>query len=126
VVAGLAFLGFGAWTIRGESKKDDDEDAEHHVKEHKLGPIISIAATFFVAELGDKTMLATVTIASQQHDFVGVWLGSSTGMILAGAVAIWFGNIIGKRIPEPVIRGVGAIIFIATGVVTLARAAFAH
>jgi Ca2+/H+ antiporter, TMEM165/GDT1 family len=126
VVAGLAFLAFGVLTMRGEKGDGSNEGDAQHRNEHKFGPIVSVASTFFIAELGDKTMLATVTIASQQQDFLGVWLGSSIGMILAGAVAIWLGNVLGKRIPAPLVRAAGAIIFIVTGIFTLARAALAQ
>lgn len=122
MIAGVLFIGFGVWTMRPESKIEDHD----HVKEHRWGPFASVALTFFLAELGDKTMLATITIASQQRDFIGVWLGSSIGMVLAGAIAIWLGNIAGRRVPEPVVKAFGAVIFIATGVFTLARAAFAQ
>src|SRR6185437_16923186 len=88
VIAGLAFIGFGVWNFRGESEQEKEQ-----LEEHKWGPFVSVALTFFVAELGDKTMLATVTIASQQRDFLGVWLGSSIGMVLAGAIAIWLGTV---------------------------------
>jgi len=51
-----------------------------------------VAIAFFLAELGDKTMLATVTIAGQQQDFAGVWLGSTIGMVVADGLAIIVGQ----------------------------------
>ena len=70
IAAGLAFVGFGIWTLRG-----DELDEEHKMEEHRLGPLFTVGATFFLAELGDKTMLATVTMSSQYKDFVMVWIG---------------------------------------------------
>ena len=75
-----------------------------------------------VAELGDKTMLATVTIASQQQAFVPVWLGSTLGMVLADGVAIWVGIVAGRRLPARAIQLGAAAIFLGFGVWTLARA----
>src|ERR1043166_3319460 len=66
--AGLAFIGFGLWTIRGDSV-DDDEPGSNA----RFGPFLTVAITFFVAELGDKTMLATVTLASQLREAGPVW-----------------------------------------------------
>jgi putative Ca2+/H+ antiporter (TMEM165/GDT1 family) len=122
VAAGLAFIGFGVWMIRSKESESEDEE----LKEHKFGPVVSVALTFFLAEVGDKTMLTTMTIASQQKDFVGVWLGSSIGMVLAAGIAILLGNIFGKRIPTGLVKGVAAAIFLITGIVTLAHAAFAQ
>lgn len=64
-------------------------------------------------------MLATVTIASQQHDFVGVWLGSTVGMVVADGLAILLGKVLGEQLPETAIKYSAAAIFIVTGVVTL-------
>ena len=80
--------------------------------------------TFFIAELGDKTMLATVTLASQAQAFVPVWLGSSLGMVIADGIAILVGAVAGKRLPEKVIRTAAAAIFILSGVFTLASTVF--
>ena len=113
-VSGLAFIGFGAWTLRGDELGDEGE-----VKEHRWGPFFTVALTFFVAELGDKTMLTTVTIASQQHQFVPVWLGSTVGMVLADGLAIVVGKVLGARLPDRLIRYGAAVIFILTGLVTI-------
>ena len=83
---------------------------------------MTVAATFFVAELGDKTMLATVTLATREDSWVGVWLGSTLGMVLADALAIWVGMILGKRLPERAVKLCAAAIFIVTGAVTIGMA----
>jgi putative Ca2+/H+ antiporter (TMEM165/GDT1 family) len=119
LLAGLSFIGFGIWTLRGD-KLDDDK-----IKESRFGPLFTVAATFFLAELGDKTMLATVTIASQQRNFVGVWLGSTVGMVFADGLAIIVGKVLGKRLPEKIIKYGAALIFIGSGVFTIVEA-FMH
>jgi Ca2+/H+ antiporter, TMEM165/GDT1 family len=119
LLAGVAFLGFGLWTLRG-----DDVDEDERVAERRFGPMITVASAFFLAELGDKTMLATVTIASQQHDFAGVWIGSTVGMVVADGLAIIVGKVLGKQLPEKAIQYGAATIFLVTGVVTLAELVF--
>ncbi len=117
IAAGLAFVGFGIWTIRGDSL-DDDEAKPYH----RFGPFFAVASTFFLAELGDKTMLATVTLASQQQAFVPVWLGSSLGMVAADGIAILLGALAGKSIPRRPVQYGAAAIFIGFGLWTLASA----
>jgi putative Ca2+/H+ antiporter (TMEM165/GDT1 family) len=120
VLAGVAFIIFGLFTLRPE-KAESDED----VRGSKFGPFISVALTFFIAELGDKTMLATMAIAGQQHNFVAVWLGSSAGLILSGAMAIGLGRYAGHLIPPAAVKFVGAAAFLITGIATLAHTALA-
>ena len=119
IAAGLAFIGFGLWTIRGDTL-DGDERKPHQ----RFGPFLVVATTFFLAELGDKTMLATVTLASQLQAFVPVWIGSSLGMVIADGIAILVGAVAGKRLPERLIRLAAAAIFILSGIVTLAGGVF--
>jgi Ca2+/H+ antiporter, TMEM165/GDT1 family len=116
IAAGLAFIGFGIWTLRGDEADDGD------VKHERFGPFMTVAITFFLAELGDKTMLATVTLASQLHSFVPVWLGSTLGMVVADGLAIIVGAVAGRRLPERAIQIGAAAVFILSGVVTLASA----
>lgn len=117
LLAGAAFITFGLWTLRG-----DELDGEDNVKAGKFGPLLTVAATFFIAELGDKTMLATITIASQQQSFVAVWLGSTVGMVIADGIAIVAGRVMGKRLPDKLIRYSAATLFIASGVYSLYQA----
>lgn len=117
VAAGIAFIGFGVWTLRGD-KADEAEKS----KTSRYGAFATVAMTFFLAELGDKTMLTTVTLASRYQtfvDFVLVWLGSTLGMVLADGLAIIVGIALGKRLPEKAIRYGAAGIFIGTGIATL-------
>jgi Ca2+/H+ antiporter, TMEM165/GDT1 family len=117
IAAGIAFIGFGIWTIRGDAM--EDEEAEKH---SRFGPFMTVAVTFFLAELGDKTMLATITLASQLQSFIPVWLGSTLGMVVADGLAIVVGAVAGRKLPERAIQLAAAAVFIITGVVTLASA----
>jgi putative Ca2+/H+ antiporter (TMEM165/GDT1 family) len=119
LAAGLAFIGFGLWTLRGDGK-DEETEAGRGLAAKGVGvAVLSIAATFFLAELGDKTMLATVAVASQQRAFVPVWLGASLGMLTADLLAVLVGSVAGRRLPERPLRLAAAGIFVLTGVVTL-------
>ena len=117
ILAGLAFIAFGLWTLRGDELDDADGPAEP-----RFGPLMTVAIAFFLAELGDKTMLTTVTIATQHHDFVGVWIGSTVGMVAADGIAIIIGKVLGKQLPDKAIKYGAACIFLATGVATLGEA----
>jgi putative Ca2+/H+ antiporter (TMEM165/GDT1 family) len=118
IASGIAFILFGAWTLRGDELDDEEQKAES-----RFGPLMTVAVTFFLAELGDKTMLMTVTIASEQRAFVPVWLGSTVGMVLADGLAIIVGKVIGKELPAKAIRYGAAIVFFASGIWTLVTAA---
>ena len=75
---------------------------------------------FFLAELGDKTMLATITLATSEG-LVGVWLGSTLGMVVADALAIGVGQQLGRRLPGWAIRLGAALAFVAFGVLLIAQ-----
>src|SRR5574340_1059616 len=85
ILIGLSFIGFGVWTLRG------DTCTEKEKKGNKLGTIATVAIAFFLAELGDKTQLTTISLAAQYRSFHGVWLGSTFGMVAADAIAIIVG-----------------------------------
>ena len=114
LAAGVAFIGFGVWTLRGDTL-DDDEIS----KTRRFGPFLTVALAFFVAELGDKTMLATVTLASQLHSALPVWLGSTVGMVIADGLAVIIGLLAGRRLPVRAIKYGSAGVFIVSGLLTL-------
>lgn len=100
VIGALAFIGFGFWTLRGDELTDEEQESTKLASRHI---IIAVGTVFFLAELGDKTMLATVTLATHSN-IVGTWAGSTMGMVVADALAIWVGRMLGDRLPERSIR----------------------
>lgn len=118
LVAGLAFIGFGVWTLRGDG---DDDDEESNVAVTGRSIVMSVAGVFFLSEFGDKTMLASFTLATD-NGLVGTWLGASLGMITADAIAIWVGKVLGGRLPKNAIRIGSAVAFFAFGAVMIAGA----
>jgi Ca2+/H+ antiporter, TMEM165/GDT1 family len=115
MVAGLAFLAFAAWTLRGDTL---GEDEAVRVNRSRGSVIVTVGTAFFLAELGDKTMLATVTLATD-HEAVGTWLGSTAGMVAADAIAILVGKVLGGRLPERAVRIGAAVAFVVFGIVLI-------
>jgi len=112
VLGGVAFLGFGAWTLRGDELGERDE---LRAAQSSRSVFWTVAGAFFLAELGDKTMLATITLATD-HGLVGTWIGSTLGMVAADALAVLVGQQLGARLPERAIKIGAAVIFFAFGV----------
>lgn len=118
VIAALAFFGFAAWTLRGDSLSDEERSRAQH---STRSAVIAVGVAFFLAELGDKTMLATVTLATQNGWF-GVWIGSTVGMVVADVLAIVVGRQLGTRLPERTVRYGAAVLFVIFGFWLLAEA----
>jgi putative Ca2+/H+ antiporter (TMEM165/GDT1 family) len=112
VVAGVAFLAFGAWTLRGDELSDEEAAKAQRVSRSAF---LAIAGAFFLAEFGDKTMLATITLATTEGWF-GTWLGSTLGMVAADALAVGVGTLMGRRLPEKSVRIGAAVLFFIFGV----------
>jgi putative Ca2+/H+ antiporter (TMEM165/GDT1 family) len=111
-IASLSFVFFGLWTIRGD-KLDGEEN-----KISKYGPIVTVSIAFFIAEMGDKTQLATIALAAKfPSEPVWVLLGTLTGMMIADAIGIIIGVVMCKRIPERTVKLVSAGAFIVFGFV---------
>ncbi len=100
IAAGVAFLGFALWTLRGDELTEGEADKARKATGSAL---LAVGLAFFLAELGDKTMLATITLAVRE-DWFGVWIGSTVGMVAADALAIGVGAVLGKHLPERAIR----------------------
>lgn len=111
LLAGLMFIFFGFWTLRGDSLSDD----EASIAERATAPAFFVVTSAFVlAELGDKTMLATVTLAADKN-WLAVWIGSTLGMVAADALAILVGAVAGKHLPERLIQIVASALFLVFG-----------
>ncbi len=108
VVAAASFIIFGLWTIRGDTLEHEDGDLSHN-------PFLTVTAAFFLAEMGDKTQLATVALAAEFNTVVPVWLGTTAGMLMADAAGIIIGIVLHKKIPERLIKWFVALVFIAFG-----------
>lgn len=112
LIAAVAFFGFAVWTLRGES--DDDEDSGWK-KSAARSVVLTVAVVFFLAELGDKTMLVTITLATQ-HGWLGTWVGATVGMVAADALALVLGLWLGKRLPQRAVQYGAAGLFAAFGI----------
>ena len=106
----VAFLLFAVWTWR-EGRRQDDDDVR--IAEPRF-VLFAIVSSFVLAELGDKTMLATVALASD-HNWAGVWIGATLGMVLADGVAIALGALLHKRVPERFLHGMASVLFLLFG-----------
>ncbi len=117
IVAGISFFGFAAWTLRGDKISEDDTKARGG-----FGPIVVVTVAFFIAELGDKTMLLTVTLATQYESFIGTWIGSTLGMVAGSGLAIVVGSFAGSRLPQRQINYIAAALFVGFGIVLIVTA----
>ncbi len=127
VVSGIAFLAVAAWTLRGDGD-DGDDDEDQGVSRRPdarrlagIGLVVTVAGTFIVGELGDKTMLATFALAASQGA-LPTWIGSTAGEIAANLVAVVVGRQAGTRLSPRVIRIGSAALFAFAGVGVLVAA----
>jgi len=112
-VLGLSFLAMAAWTLI------PDEFDEADAKLARFGVFGTTLLAFFLAEMGDKTQVATVALAAQYQAVVTVVAGTTLGMMLANVPAVLLGDRIAERIPVRVVHGIAAAIFLVLGLLTL-------
>jgi putative Ca2+/H+ antiporter (TMEM165/GDT1 family) len=115
IAAGVAFVFFGLWTLRGDKLSEEEESK---ASRSNRPAFFAVAIAFFLAELGDKTMLATVTLATTEGWF-GTWIGSTLGMVAADVLAIGVGVLLGKALPAKVIKIGAAVLFFAFGAILI-------
>ena len=115
-ILGLSFLGIGLWLL----VPDHIDDAAESKLVDKAIQVFTLTVTlFFLAEMGDKTQIATIALGAKYDDVVAVTIGTTLGMMLANAPAVWLGQKFTRRMPIKWVHGVAALTFIAIGVVTL-------
>jgi len=123
IVGGSLFLGFAALALRRSRTDPAEPDAEVEDTSASgagtLAVISSIAASIALAEMGDKTQIATATLASQSSP-VGVWIGATLGAASSGMVGAVAGNFLGDRVPARALHLASAALFTAFGVAMLA------
>lgn len=109
-IASLSFILFGLWTIRGDRLNGEEN------KTLRFGAIATVTFAFFLAEMGDKTQLATIALATKfPGEPIGILMGTTTGMLIADAIGIVVGVVLCKRIPERKIKLVSAGAFMIFG-----------
>jgi putative Ca2+/H+ antiporter (TMEM165/GDT1 family) len=125
IAGGILFLVFAAWTMRDPDGAGPDPTQQDHetvpVSRPPVRVVMSVAGAMFVAELGDKTMLATATLASTRNPAL-VWAGATLGIFLAGALGATAGRAIGDRVPERSVRIGAAALFAVFGIALLVSA----
>ncbi|MHB0981005.1 MAG: TMEM165/GDT1 family protein [Thermoleophilia bacterium] len=119
VVAGILFLAFGIWTLAAREDPADDTCEVTTDERVRGGAVLATSAAFLVAEIGDKTQLATLSLAARFDTFFFVWLGASLGMLLANGLAIGGGTLLSNRVPQSTLKKISGVLFIAFGIWTL-------
>jgi putative Ca2+/H+ antiporter (TMEM165/GDT1 family) len=120
IVSGLAFLVVAAWTLLGADDDEAEADAARSsMPRAGIGLVATVAGTFVLAELGDKTMLATFALAASQGA-VATWIGSVIGEVAANLVAVVVGRQLGTRLSPRAVRIGSAALFALAGVLILA------
>lgn len=113
MAAGIMFVVFGLWTL-----KSHDEDEEKESKK-SLGPVLTVALAFFVGELGDKTQLTAMTLATDANYPIFILFGTVLGMLATSGLGIFVGSIIGEKVPEFAIKIVSSGVFLFFGTLKL-------
>lgn len=113
-VLGASFIGMAVWTLIPDKIEDDEGDIAG-----RWGVFGATLITFFLAEMGDKTQIATVAMAAHFPDPVLVVIGTTLGMLIADVPAVFIGDRLSARIPMRLVHGIAAALFLVLGVATL-------
>ncbi|HEX6590575.1 MAG TPA: TMEM165/GDT1 family protein [Moraxellaceae bacterium] len=112
-ILGISFIAMAGWMLIPDKLDDEDSQLAKH------GVFLTTVIAFFLAEMGDKTQIATVALAAKYHALVAVVAGTTLGMMIANAPAVLLGNRIADRMPTKAVHAVAAAIFAVLGVLTL-------
>ena len=113
-VLGLSFIAMAVWTLIPDEIEGDEAQVAQ-----RFGVFGATLLTFFIAEMGDKTQVATVAMAARYADAVAVVVGSTLGMLIANVPAVYAGDKLAGRIPMRLVHGIAAAIFALLGAATL-------
>jgi putative Ca2+/H+ antiporter (TMEM165/GDT1 family) len=113
-ILGASFIAMAVWILIPDKLDENDAPARP-----RFGVFGATVIAFFLAEMGDKTQVATVMLAAQYQSWAAVVAGTTLGMMLANAPVVWFGERITRRVPIRLVHGIGAAIFLVLGVVAL-------
>jgi putative Ca2+/H+ antiporter (TMEM165/GDT1 family) len=114
-ILGGSFIAMAAWMLIPDKLDEDDAPSASH-----YGVFGTTLVAFFLAEMGDKTQIATVMLAARfTQAYVWVVAGTTLGMMLANAPVVWLGDKIVKRVPINLVHGISAVIFLVLGIVMI-------
>lgn len=113
-VLGLSFIGMAIWTLIPDRIEEEETQVAR-----QLGVFGATFITFFLAEMGDKTQIATVALAAHYASTVLVVAGTTLGMLIADVPAVFVGNKFAEKIPMKLVHSIAAAIFVVMGVLTL-------
>lgn len=113
-VIGVSFLAMAGWILIPDKIDDDAAPGKQ-----RFGVFGTTVVAFFLAEMGDKTQIATVALAARYTDVVAVVLGTTFGMMLANVPAVFLGDKIAKKVSMKLVHSIAAVIFAVLGVLTL-------
>lgn len=111
VLAAL-FFGFGLWTLKPDTLEENE-------KPPRFGPFLTTAVLFFLAEMGDKTQLATMALGARYHNIIPVTVGTTMGMMVSDGLAVFLGDRLAGRVQSKWVRWVAAALFFVFGAVSL-------
>ena len=114
-ILGLSFLAMAVWIMIPDKLDDDDAN----VNMSPYGIFATTVGAFFLAEMGDKTQIATIALAAQYHNLVAVVAGTTLGMMVANVPAVVLGDKMANKLPLRLVHGIAAVIFAVLGVLTL-------
>lgn len=113
-ILGISFIAMAVW-IMIPDKLDDEVEKQAP----KLGVFGTTVIAFFLAEMGDKTQIATVMLAAQYSSTFWVVVGTTLGMMIANAPVVWIGDKMTRKIPMKLVHGISATIFLVIGIYAL-------
>jgi putative Ca2+/H+ antiporter (TMEM165/GDT1 family) len=113
-IVGISFIAMAGWTLIPDKLDDDDTKTAQ-----TLGAFGATVIAFFLAEMGDKTQVATVALAARFDALVAVVMGTTVGMLLANVPAVLFGEALTKRLPITLVHRIAAAVFLVLGLLTL-------
>jgi Ca2+/H+ antiporter, TMEM165/GDT1 family len=110
----LSFFAMAAWMLVPDKLDDEEEEGAP-----RWGVLLTTVVVFFLAEMGDKTQIATVMLAARYDAYVAVVAGTTLGMMLANAPVVWLGERITRRVPIRLVHRVSAAVFVLLGLAAL-------
>lgn len=115
-ILGASFIVIGAWLLVPDQLEDENQSKKVH---GALAVFLLTMTLFFLAEMGDKTQIATIALGARYNDVLSVTAGTTLGMMLANAPAVWIGQKFTQRVPLKWVHAIAAVVFMAIGLITL-------